>query len=412
MKFFRKQGTAIAVMVLAIVAAVFIGRAAMPDTSAPPHTEITGSYQYVLDTEDVISDQTMTYIDAMNHSLFAQTGAQIAVEVISNTGNQYLYDYAEEEFTRLGVGSKERDNGILLILALDNVFIDGNGNELYGDYYIAWGSGWSESETHVLEEILWANMEAPFAEEKYDAAVLDTFNALVDYLADGYGVTVKENYIPPMDYTYTGYGGYGTVTHGYVAPRSGEVLAGIIVVLMVLLVLWMIADAVRYGIYRRRYCRPGMPYVYYRPIFWGRPRRHRHIHHHHNRRPPPPRGGPRPPHGGGGSGFGGSHTPPPRGGFGGSSGGFGGGSFGGGAGRGGSGFGGSFGGGSFGGGAGRGGSSFGGSFGGGSFGGGAGRSGGFGGSRGGGSRGSFGGSRGGGSRGGGSRGGSRGGGRR
>ena len=82
MKFFQKRGTAIAVMVLAIVAAVAIGRARMPDTSEEARTEVSGSYQYVLDTENVISADTKEYIDAMNHSLFAQTGAQIAVEEI------------------------------------------------------------------------------------------------------------------------------------------------------------------------------------------------------------------------------------------------------------------------------------------------------------------------------------------
>ena len=89
MKFFRKQGTAITVMVLAMAVSVFIGLRRAEDRTQPPHTEVTGSYQYVLDTENVISAETKSYIDGMNHSLFAQTGAQIAVEDISDTGDQY-----------------------------------------------------------------------------------------------------------------------------------------------------------------------------------------------------------------------------------------------------------------------------------------------------------------------------------
>ena len=280
-------------MVLAIVAAVAIGRARMPDTSEEARTEVTGSYQYVLDTESVISADTKEYIDAMNHSLFAQTGAQIAVEVIDTTGNTDIALYTEQEFNRLGVGSAERDNGILLLLALDNYYNGQPG----GDYYMGWGSGWSENETYVLQDILWACMEDPFAAGDYDAAVRDTFDALIEYLADGYGVTVRENYIPAVDSSYTSQaGGYGTVTYGYVAPTAGDILASIIFLLVLLFVLWVVLDGVRYRSYRRRYCRPGMgiPTVMYYPVFWGRPRRRRPP-------PPPPRGprGPRPPHGGG-----------------------------------------------------------------------------------------------------------------
>lgn len=375
MKFFQKRAVACAVMVLAVAASVAIGRAKMPDTSEEARTEITGSYQYVLDAENVISADTKAYIDAMNHSLFAQTGAQIAVEVIDTTGDMDIALYTEQEFTRLGVGSAERDNGILLLLALDNYYNGMPG----GDYYMGWGSGWSENETYVLQDILWTYMEADFAAGDYDAAVLSTFDALMDYLADGYGVTVKENYIPAVNHSYTSQAGnYSTVTYGYVAPTFGSILAGLFALLVALFILWVVLDGFRYRSYRRRYCRPGMgiPTVMYYPVFWGRPRRRR-------RPPPPPRGprGPRPPHGGG---FGGGPRPPYGGGSrpnrpSGSS--FGGGSFGGGAGRGGfsGGSRGGFGGGSFGGGAGRGGFSGGsrGGFGGGSFGGGAGRGGGF-----------------------------------
>ena len=364
MKFFQKRGTAIAVMVLAIVAAVAIGRARMPDTSEEARTEVDGSYQYVLDTENAISADTKEYIDAMNHSLFAQTGAQIAGEVIDTTGDMDIAWYTEQEFNRLGVGSEERDNGILLVLALENYYNGQPG----GDYYMGWGSGWSENESYALQDILWAYMEAPFVAGDYDQAVRDTFEALIEYLADGYGVTVKENYIPPVRDSYHSLSGnYGTVTYGYVAPGVGDVLAGLFVLLVMLFILWVLLDGVRYRSYRRRYCRPGMgiPTVMYYPVFWGRPRR---------RRPPPPhRGprGPRPPHGGG---FGGGSRPPMGGGS--RSNRPSGGTFGG-AGRS-SGFGGSFGGGTFGGGAGRGGSFGGrGGFGGGSFGGGAGRGGGF-----------------------------------
>ena len=367
MKFLQKRPVAAVVMVLAIVAGILIGQARRPDETAQASTSVTGSYQYVMDSQGVISQDTMAYIDAMNASLFAQTGAQIAVEVVDTTGTESIADYTAREFDRLGVGSAERNNGVLLVLALENMY---NGAPV-GDYYMGWGSGWSSSEQQALQSILWSYMEADFAAGDYDAAVRTTFDALIDYMAEGYGVTVKENYIPAVPESYHAVsGGYESVSTGYFAPTLGTLVFDLVMLVAVLFVVWIILDGVRYSRYRRRYLQPGMgrPTVLYYPIFWGRPRRYRAPRPPRPPRRPPPRG-PRPPQGPAGFGGGGFFG----GGFGGGSfgggagrGGFGGGSFGGGAGRGG------FGGGSFGGGAGRGG------FGGGSFGGGAGR-GGFGG---------------------------------
>ena len=375
MKIFKKRSVAAIVMVLAVLASVAVGQARKPAETAPPSTAIVGSYTYVYDTQSALSAETCAYLDAMNASLFAQTGAQIAVEVLSTTGDTDIAAYTQQEFERLGVGSSERNNGILLLLALDNEYNGQPG----GDYYVAWGSGWSANEADSIHALVMSTLESDFVSGNFDSGVRRTFDALVDYLADGYGVTVRENYIPAVPDSFTTPGGYYTESYGTYEVTGGQVMANLILLLAVLFAVWLILDAVRWSGYRRRYLRPGMgiPTVAYYPIFWGRPHRH---HPPRGPRPPrPPRGpggpggmggpGPRPPHGGGrpkppSGGFGGGSFGGGRGGFGGGS--FGGGSFGGGGGRGG------FGGGSFGGGGGRGG------FGGGSFGGGGGR-GGFGG---------------------------------
>ncbi len=68
-------------------------------------TSVVGSYTYVMDQENALSAKTSAHIDAINASLFAQTGAQIAVEVISTTGDADIAAYTEQEFNRLGVCS-------------------------------------------------------------------------------------------------------------------------------------------------------------------------------------------------------------------------------------------------------------------------------------------------------------------
>ena len=252
----------------------------------------------------MISQDTAEYIEAMNASLFAQTGAQIAVDVVRTTGNEDIMDYAERTLNELGVGSRERENGILLVLALENEY---NGLP-DGDYVIAWGGGFTSGQQDRLEDILYSTLEDYFAARRYDDGVRYTFRSLTDYLGSIYHVRVTTAPPAPEDM-----GSYQTISGGYqstgAAVAIGSVVTGLVALVILLFVLWVALDGMRYRSYRRRYYGPtvvGIPRPVYYPVFWGRPRRPR-------RPPPPPRrpGGP------------------------GSFGGFGGGSFGGGGGRGG-----------------------------------------------------------------------------
>ncbi|MEY8387729.1 TPM domain-containing protein, partial [Oscillospiraceae bacterium 38-13] len=290
MKFLQKRPVAAAIMVLAILAGLALGGARKPSGQAG----VAGEFLYIIHNEDgVISRETAEYIEAMNASLFSQTGAQIAVDVVDTTGDLEIIDYADQVFTRQGIGSRERNNGILLVLALRNLY---NGVPA-GDYSIAWGGGFSTGQQHRLEDILFETMEDDFAAGRYDAGVRRTFDEMVDYLESVYHVTVT-----PVPAAAAAMGNYQTISGGYssvgTAVRAGAVLSMLVTLLVVLLVLWVILDGMRYRSYRRRYWGPtvmGIPRPVYYPVFWGRPRP--------PRRPPPPR---RPSRGPGGpGGFGG-----------------------------------------------------------------------------------------------------------
>lgn len=306
MKALQKRPVAALIMVLAIAAGILLGQVRKPDERQEASTAIVGTYTYVYDYAGVLSDETMAHIDAMNASLFAQTGAQLMVQTVSTTGGVDIVDYATDLGNQYGVGSRERNNGLVLVLALDDMSPSG----LLGDYGVSGGDGLYQY-GQELTSLLYAYMEEDFAAGDYDAAVRKTADAYFDWFGDFYGVSIRENYIPAVAETYSAGNGYYTYNTGYLPPAPDVVAARAMVLLGMLMVLWIILDGVRYSRYRRRYLRPGMgrPTVLYYPIFWGRPRR--------PRPPRPPRPPRRPPTGGG---FGGS-----RGGFGGSRGSFGGG---------------------------------------------------------------------------------------
>lgn len=299
MKIFQKRPVAAIIMALAIAAGVFLGQARKPDDTSAPSTAIVGSYTYVYDSAHVLTDKTMAHIDAVNASLFAQTGAQIMVVTVDTTGGTDIIDYAAGLGNEYGVGSAERNNGVVVVLALDDIAQNG----LKGDYGAAYGDGLYDYGDE-LNSILYDYMEDDFAAGDYDGGVEKTFDAYISWMADFYDVTIRENYIPVVRETYTTSSGYQTQTTGYMAPTTGMLVRNLVMLLVVLFILWVILDAMRYRRYRRRYMMPGMgiPTRRYYPVFWGRPRRHR---------PPPPPRPPRPPRGGG---PGASPPPPPWGG--------------------------------------------------------------------------------------------------
>ena len=193
MKFFQKRAVAVAVLVLAIVAGAAIGQAKRPDSSGEASTAIVGTYTYAYDYAGVLTDGTMEHIDAMNASLFAQTGAQILVDVVNSTGGVDIMDYAVDLGNTYGVGSAERNNGVVMLLALDNISQSG----LQGDYCVAVGTGLEEyADDFVSLQSYY--LESDFAAGNYDDGVRAAFDAFIDWFADHYGVTIREGYIPAV----------------------------------------------------------------------------------------------------------------------------------------------------------------------------------------------------------------------
>ena len=74
---------------------------------------------YVNDYADLLDKETEEYIINANKSLYSQTGAQIVVVTIPSLEGSSLEDYATELFRNFGIGDKTKNNGILLLLALE-----------------------------------------------------------------------------------------------------------------------------------------------------------------------------------------------------------------------------------------------------------------------------------------------------
>lgn len=265
-KLFRQAAVGISLFVAALFLPSLI-------TSAAVHVVEPTSQFYVADYADVLDPNTENTIVAQNDTLYAKTGAQVVVVTVDFLNGADIQDYAVTLFNQWEIGSAEKNNGVLLLLAIGE-----------DDYFALQGSGIeSQLTSGELGDILAEYLEPDFAEKNYDTGVSSTFAQLVQRVNTIYaGTTTGGN----QDYQPGGTTAYSPSPSFSFLSVIGVILALAVIVLMIVLI----------GRRRRFYGGPVAPPPYYPP-----PR------HHFFHRPPPPPGGFRPP-------------PRPRGGFGGFSG--------------------------------------------------------------------------------------------
>jgi len=85
---------------------------------------------YYLDNAGVLSEELEGEIFFANKLLYDACGAQIVVATVDSTGREAIDDYAYEMFNSWGIGDAAKDNGFLLLLAIED-----------DDYYARTGSG-------------------------------------------------------------------------------------------------------------------------------------------------------------------------------------------------------------------------------------------------------------------------------
>ena len=73
---------------------------------------------YVADYANLLNSDVKNYIISTNKSLNSQTGAQIVVATVDNLGGEDIEQYSTELFRKFGIGDKTKNNGVLILLAL------------------------------------------------------------------------------------------------------------------------------------------------------------------------------------------------------------------------------------------------------------------------------------------------------
>ena len=135
---------------------------------------------YVYDGAQVLSGATEQYILTTNRELEQKTGAQIVVVTIPSLEGQSLEEYATELFRQWGIGDKEKNNGVLLLCAVeDRQFRVEVGYGLEGD--LPDGKTGRMQDTYIIPLL---------KEDKFDVGIQNGYSAFLQEVAAVYDVSI------------------------------------------------------------------------------------------------------------------------------------------------------------------------------------------------------------------------------
>jgi uncharacterized protein len=158
----------------------------MPYKTAAADTLQPTDVFYVNDYADVINEDVEEDIITYGGRLEEQTGAQVVVVTVDFTDGETLENYALELFNEWGIGSGEKNNGVLILLSIGD-----------DDYWVMQGEGLEDTLTSgKISGILQEYLEPDFAAKDYSAGVEKTYEAFIRELGgqwkDSGSETVKD----------------------------------------------------------------------------------------------------------------------------------------------------------------------------------------------------------------------------
>lgn len=135
---------------------------------------------YVYDGAQVLSEETEQYILKHSRELDVKTGAQIVVVTISSLEGRSLEEYATDLFRQWGIGDAEKNNGLLLLCAVeDRQFRVEVGYGLEGD--LPDGKTGRMQDTYIIPLL---------KENQFDEGIKNGYTAFLQEVSTVYDVSI------------------------------------------------------------------------------------------------------------------------------------------------------------------------------------------------------------------------------
>lgn len=162
------------VLILLIVLMIFSSFAALAGIPSP------GKDFYYYDEAGIMTTETKSMLYTNGENLKKACGAQVVVLVVNSLGGMKIEDYAYAVINEWGVGDKDEENGVVLVI-----------DEKGGEYRMTIGTG---LERHMnsakVQRLLDGYFQELFKEYKTDLAIRNLYKKLFEEISDIYKLNV------------------------------------------------------------------------------------------------------------------------------------------------------------------------------------------------------------------------------
>ena len=164
-------------------------------TSAETNYPSPTNYKYVNDYVGVLTQDEKEEIISIGKELEDKTGAQAITVIVNSTDGKPIESYALNLFRTWGIGEKNKDNGLLILIALED-----------RSWRVEVGRGLEGAIPDALSNRVMESLaKEKFSTEEYGTGIVNSYSAFSDIIADEYGVTLDKSLnitIPEENYDY------------------------------------------------------------------------------------------------------------------------------------------------------------------------------------------------------------------
>lgn len=141
------------------------------------------SYKYINDYVGIIDNEQSKNIISIGKELEDKTGAQAVIVIVDSTNDVPIEDYSNKLFRNWGIGQKGKDNGLLILLALND-----------RKWRVEVGRGLEGAIPDALSNRIMESIAKPsFVEGNYAEGLTNAYSTFSDSIANEYGVTLSKS---------------------------------------------------------------------------------------------------------------------------------------------------------------------------------------------------------------------------
>lgn len=156
--------------------------------NAAPNFKSPTQNKYINDYVGVVSAEDTQKIVSIGYELESKCGAQAVIVIVDSLEGYDIESYANQLFRTWGIGQKDRNNGLLILLSINDK-----------RYRVEVGSGLEGAIPDALSNRVMESLAKPkFAENNYSQGLLESYSSFSDLIAKEYNITLEKSLNIPL----------------------------------------------------------------------------------------------------------------------------------------------------------------------------------------------------------------------